>query len=242
MGKIYEGLDGKLREFIAQQHLFFVATAPLEQDGLVNLSPKGLDSLRILDSRRVAYLDLTGSGVETIAHLRQNGRIVLMFCAFEGKPRIVRLHGRGSVRLPGDPQFEELAAQYPPYPGTRAVIDVEVSRISDSCGFGVPLFQYTGERSQLEKWCEGKGEEGLAEYREKKNALSIDGLPALNPDGNLLPVPEEGVCDRPANNPFDGHESRGHRHPPAAHAAIGPPVARPRARVAGRRRLPQRSG
>ncbi len=179
MGKVYDGLDDRLTAFLRRQHLFFVATAPLEKDGLVNVSPKGLDTLQILGNRRVAYLDLTGSGVETIAHLRQNGRIVLMFCAFEGRPRIVRLHGKGRVWLLDDPEFERLAPTFPAYPGVRAVIDVEIGRVSDSCGFSVPLFEYVGERDQLLKWSEGKGDQGLAEYRRNKNSLSIDGLPGL---------------------------------------------------------------
>lgn len=179
MSKVYEELDGRLQEFLRRQHMFFVATAPLKEDGYVNVSPKGLDTFRILGGRRVAYLDLTGSGVETIAHLRENGRIVMMFCAYEGRPRIVRLHGRGSVWVPDDDEFESLAGLFPQLPGVRAVIDVDVIRISDSCGFSVPLYDYAGERDQLQRWCEKKGEEGLDRYREEKNSFSLDGLPGL---------------------------------------------------------------
>ncbi len=181
MSKVYDELDSRLTEFLLGQHMFFVATAPLEADGMVNVSPKGLDTFRILAPRRVAYLDLTGSGVETIAHLRQNGRIVLMFCAFEGKPLIVRLHGVAKVSVPGDPGFEELAAVFPGYPGVRAVIDVDVTRISDSCGFAVPFYEYAGERSKLIEWSQKKGEEGLVTYRQDRNTASIDGLAGLPP-------------------------------------------------------------
>lgn len=179
MSKVYDGIDKRITDFILRQHLFFVATAPLEAGGRVNVSPKGLDTFRIIGPHRVAYLDLTGSGVETIAHLRQNGRIVLMFCAFEGKPLIVRLHGTGTVRVPGDSEFEELAPTFPEYPGIRAVIDVDVTRVSDSCGFAVPFYEYAGERSKLIEWSEKKGEEGLVDYRVNKNTASIDGLAGL---------------------------------------------------------------
>ncbi len=179
MGQVFEALDDRLTEFIRRQHVFFVATAPLAADGLVNLSPKGLDTFAVLDGRRVAYLDLTGSGVETIAHLRENGRIVIMFCAFEGKPRILRLHGRGRPVVPGDAGFDELVRCFPHRPGIRSVIDVEVVRIADSCGFGVPLLDYRGERHQLDAWAEAKGPDRLAAYQARKNAVSLDGLPGL---------------------------------------------------------------
>jgi hypothetical protein len=161
--------------------VFFVATAPLAADGLVNLSPKGLDTFAVLDDRRVAYLDLSGSGVETIAHLRENGRIVVMFCAFDGPPRIVRLHGRGRPVLPEDDGFAELAGRFSSRPGIRSVIVVELTRIADSCGFGVPLLSYEGERDQLDAWADSLGEEGLAGYRARRNAVSLDGLPGLSP-------------------------------------------------------------
>jgi hypothetical protein len=179
LGKVYSEMDESLRDFIACQHIFFVATAPLSAAGHVNVSPKGMDTLRVLGSRRVAYLDLTGSGVETVAHLRDNGRITVMFCAFEGRPRIVRLYGKGHAVEPGDADWTELVGQFPEREGTRAVIDVAVERVADSCGYSVPLFEYTGERTQLEAWAERKGPDGLRCYRTEKNARSIDGLPGL---------------------------------------------------------------
>jgi hypothetical protein len=179
MGKVFEGLDGGLREFIAAQHLFFVATAPLSAEGHVNLSPKGLETFRVLGPRRVAYLDLTGSGVETVAHLRENGRITLLFCALAGPPRILRLYGRGRVVEPGDEAWGELAGQFPSHPGVRSVIVVELDRLAGSCGYGVPLFEFAGQRTQLPAWAGRKGAEGLARYRRQKNRESIDGLPGL---------------------------------------------------------------
>jgi hypothetical protein len=179
MGKIFESIDERLAEFIGRQHVFFVATAPLSGDGHVNLSPKGLDTFAILGPREVAYLDFTGSGVETIAHLRENGRIVAMFCAFEGPPRIVRLHGRGRAVEEHDPGFAELRARFADYPDVRSVIRIELSRISDSCGYGVPLFEYQGERTQMTAWAERKGPEAIRSYRRQNNVKSVDGLPGL---------------------------------------------------------------
>lgn len=185
MGRTYETIDESLARFITAQQVFFVATAPLAADGHVNLSPKGLDGLRILDPVSVAYLDLTGSGVETVAHLRQNGRVVLMFCAFEGPPKIVRLHGRGTVLEPGDPGFETLRALFPAREAVRSIIRVAVERIADSCGYGVPRYRYEGQRPQLPEWAERKGPEGVIRYRAENNARSIDdlpGLPSVAPD------------------------------------------------------------
>jgi predicted pyridoxine 5'-phosphate oxidase superfamily flavin-nucleotide-binding protein len=183
MGKIYERIDGRLREFIAAQRIFFVATAPDGPDGHVNLSPKGVDgTLAVLDDHTVAYLDITASGAETIAHLRQNGRITLMFCAFEGPPKILRLHGRGRFVTLHDAEFDELASHFDERRGARAVIVVEVERVADSCGFGVPLLAYEGERDMLPAYADRKGVAGRAEYRRTKNALSIDGLPAFDYD------------------------------------------------------------
>ncbi len=178
MGKIYSEIDEPLREFVERQHLFFVATAPSSVDGHVNCSPKGLDSLRILGPATVIYLDYTGSGAETIAHVRENGRIVIMFCAFDGPPKIVRFHGKGEVILPGDAEFEALLAHFTPGPGVRSIIRIEVERISDSCGFGVPHLRFEDDRTQLPAWAKNQGE-GLDAYRRQKNAVSIDGLPAL---------------------------------------------------------------
>ena len=179
MGKVFEGIDEKLAAFIHEQPVFFVATAPLAEDGHLNLSPKGNNRVEVLDERTVAYLDLTGSGVETIAHLRENGRIVVMLCAFEGPPRIVRLHGRGEVVQKGAPGYPELAARFPSHPSARAVVKVEVDRISDSCGYGVPLMSFQRERTQMEDWAEHKGPDGIVEYQATRNAASIDGLPGL---------------------------------------------------------------
>ena len=189
MGKVYEEIDARWREWIAGQRMFFVGTAPLAADGHVNLSPKGpIGSLRVLDEHTVAYLDVVGSGAETIAHLRENGRIVIMICAFEGPPKILRLYGRGEVVEPGDRRFDELlercAFDDPAVPeARRSVVLVEVTRIADSCGYGVPLMSYEGEREHLEKWTSKKvrvgGAEALREYERKKNSESIDGLPAL---------------------------------------------------------------
>ena len=179
MGKVSETIDERVREFIEAQHLFFVATAPSGSEGRVNLSPKGLDMFRIIDDRTVAYLDFIGSGVETIAHLRENGRVVLMFCAFDGPPKIVRLHGRGEALEPGDARFAALRGRFPAAASTRAIIVVHVERASDSCGYGVPLYRYEGERPQLGAWAEKRGAEGLVQYQKDKNAASIDGLPGL---------------------------------------------------------------
>jgi Pyridoxamine 5'-phosphate oxidase len=180
MGRIYDGIDEPLAGFLTRQHVFFVATAPLGGDGHLNLSPKGQDgTFAVLDPTTVAYLDFVGSGVETIAHLRENGRIVVMFCAFEGPPRIVRLHGRGDVVVPGDPEWDDLSGRFPARPGRRAVIRVALERVADSCGFGVPVMRFQAERSRLAEWAESKGEDGLATYVATRNALSIDGLPGL---------------------------------------------------------------
>src|SRR5512135_1066946 len=180
MARVWDDITDAHREFIGSQAVFFVATAPSGDDGHVNVSPKGYDSFRVLDDHTVAYLDLTGSGAETIAHLRQNGRITLMFCAFDGPPRIVRLYGRGRVVLHTDPQWAQLSVRFPPLPGRRSVVVVELTRIADSCGYGVPLFDLAGERDLLPRWAQRKGEDGIAAYQAESNATSIDGLPALD--------------------------------------------------------------
>ncbi len=184
MGKVYERLDDKLVEFIGRQHLFFVGTAPDEPDGHLNVSPKGLDTFRILGPDSVAYLDLTGSGIETVAHLRQNGRVTIMFCAFEGGPLVVRLYGRGRVVEPGDPEWEGLIAHFPGYPGARSVVVVAVDRVADSCGYAVPLYEFKGERSQLIAYAENKGPEGIERYKAQKNKVSIDGIAGLRSAGD----------------------------------------------------------
>ena len=179
MGKVFDGIDEKLSAWLAAQRVFFVATAPRSDAGHVNVSPKGLGSFAVLGPRSVAYLDLVGSGAETIAHLRENGRITLMFCAFEGLPRIVRLHGRGEVLEPDDAEFAALASRFPPQPSARSVVRVALSRIADSCGYGVPLYHFERERDQLPAWAERKGPEGLRAYQRERNRESLDGLPAL---------------------------------------------------------------
>jgi hypothetical protein len=179
MGKVFDGIDEGLVSWISAQPVFFVATAPLAGDGHINVSPRGHECLSILGPHRVGWVDYTGSGVETIAHLRENGRICLMFASFDRRPRIVRLHGRGTVALPGDPAFTEVVSRQPAHPSTRAVITVDVHRVSDSCGHGMPLMELVGERDLLRLTAEKKGPDGMASYRELKNAVSIDGLPGL---------------------------------------------------------------
>jgi Pyridoxamine 5'-phosphate oxidase len=179
VGKIFSTIDDSVRKFIEAQPLFFVGSAPLDPDGHVNVSPKGLDTLRILGPSTVAYLDLTGSGIETVSHLKENGRIVLMFCAFQGPPKILRLYGRGRVFEPGHPEFQSLANRFPVHEGARAVIGIEISRIADSCGFGVPLLKFEEQRGQLSAWSQKLGPAGLERYRREKNSRSIDSLSGL---------------------------------------------------------------
>ena len=179
MAKVFEKIDEKMSAWVSKQSIFFVATAPLAGDGFVNCSPKGLDVLRILDDHTVAYLDLTGSGVETIAHLKENGRIVLMFCSFDTAPRIVRFHGKGQAHEAGGDEFNRLAPKFPSLAGTRSIIAVDVQRVSDSCGFGVPMMDFKAERTTLiDHWAQN-GEEKAADYRRKENAQSLDGLPGV---------------------------------------------------------------
>ena len=175
---MYDGISVQLQAFLERQPMFFVATAPLAADGHVNVSPKGLDgTFVVLDERRVAYLDLTGSGIETVAHVRENARITLMFCAFDGPARIVRLSGRGRVVTCDEPAFAELSAPFPTLPGARAVITVDVDCVADSCGYGVPRMQLVEQRERLLTSLAAKGDGGLAAYRAERNATSIDGLP-----------------------------------------------------------------
>jgi hypothetical protein len=192
MGKVYDGIDAHQREWIAAQALFFVGTAPLDAGGHVNVSPKGpIGTLRVLDDHTLAYLDIVGSGAETIAHLRENGRIVVMLCAFSGPPRILRLHGTGAVHLPGTPEYDALLERCDfdepaVEESRRAVIVVEVDRISDSCGYGVPLMTYDGEREHQELWSRKRlrahGPDAFRAYQAEKNAVSVDGLPAVDVD------------------------------------------------------------
>jgi len=192
MGKIYAELDERLSNFIARQPLFFVATAPcLTADGdggHVNVSPKGYrDTFAVLGPRRVAYVDLTGSGAETLAHLRQNARITIMFCSFSKQAKILRIYGRGRAVLPGDAAWPELARRFPAEDGKgtqrsgrRAIIVVDVDHIADSCGYGVPVMELSAERDLLSEWTDRLSADELDAYRAEKNALSIDGLPALS--------------------------------------------------------------
>jgi hypothetical protein len=191
MAREYDTIDERLATWIASQPMYFVGSAPLAADGHVNVSPKGpIGSLRVLGPRTVAYLDIYGSGAETIAHLRENARIVVMLCAFSGPPRIVRLHGRGEVLRPGDDGFasllEQAAFEDPSIPeARRSIVRVEVARISDSCGYGVPLMAYEGQRPHstlsAEKRLRTKGAAGYEEFVVERNARSVDGLPALDP-------------------------------------------------------------
>lgn len=200
MGKIFDGIDDHLRGWIARQPMFFVGTAPLDADGHVNVSPKGpIETLSVLDEGTVAYLDLVGSGAETIAHLRENGRIVIMLCAFAGPPRIVRLHGRGEVVPASDARFESLVDRCgfatPEVAATRrSVILVEIDRVADSCGYNVPLMRHEGTRPHSAAWAAKKirtgGEDALLDYQREKNAVSIDGLPAVDLPAAALPAGE----------------------------------------------------
>jgi len=186
MGKAREDIDPALQKFIESQHMFFVASSPLAGGGHINLSPKGLDTFRILDPKRVAYLDYTGSGVETIAHVRENGRLTIMFCAFKGSPDIVRLYGKGSVVERGDPEFAAMVERFEPVagePGVRAIVVLDLTRVTSSCGFGVPLYEYVGEREKLIEWADRKGLDGIRTYQDKNNLVSIDGLPGLRSTG-----------------------------------------------------------
>ncbi len=177
MGTVHSCITPPVAEWIGRQHMFTVATAPLAGDGHVNVSPKGLDTLRIIDELTVAYLDYTGSGAETIAHVRENGRITLMWQAFDGPPRIVRVQGRGEVLAIDDRRVDGL---FDPAPGARAVVVVHADRVADSCGYAVPLYDYVGQRTRLAEWAAARSPEEMAEYWAAKNARSIDGLPALD--------------------------------------------------------------
>jgi hypothetical protein len=177
MGKVITELSDELVRFVESQPVFFVATAPLSADAHVNVSPKGLATFAVTSPTRVAYLDLTGSGNETAAHLLENGRVTILFCSFAGPPRILRLYGRGSVCLPGQAEWKRLRSSFGEMPGVRQIVTVDITRVQTSCGFGVPLMDYRGPRDTLIRWAETKGRDGLTAYREKKNAVSIDGLP-----------------------------------------------------------------
>ena len=178
MGNQHESITAELKEFAESQPMFFVATAPSE-GGHVNVSPKGLESVVVLGPHEVAYIDRTGSGVETIAHLQDNGRVTLMFCAFKGSPNIVRFAGQGEVIWPADVRFSELEALFPPTPAVRSIIRVDVDRVSDSCGYGVPIMEFKNDRRALDGWAKDKTPDDIAAYHQKKNSASIDGLPGV---------------------------------------------------------------
>ncbi len=175
MGKQYSQLSDELTQFIQQQKLFFVATATA--DSKINLSPKGLDSLRVLDDKRVIWLNLTGSGNETAAHVQQHPRMTIMFCAFEGAPMILRLYGQAKVVHQGDDAWSEIASHFPETPGVRQIFDLSIDMVQTSCGFGVPLFDYVGDRDTLTSWATKKGTQGIHDYWRDKNQVSLDGIP-----------------------------------------------------------------
>ena len=177
MGKLHDSIKPAHAEFILKQHMFFVATAPLSADGRVNLSPKGLDCFKVLSESKVGYMDLISSGNETSAHTRENGRITIMFCSFEGAPNILRLYGKGFAVLPNTKEWDEYAPHFTIYPSTRQLIIADINLVQTSCGFGVPLFSFVGDRDKHFEWAEKKGADGLYEYVQEKNLVSLDGLP-----------------------------------------------------------------
>lgn len=177
MGKLFTSIESQHRAFIEKQKMFFTATAPLSAEAHVNLSPKGLDSFRVLSDTRVMYLDINGSGNETSAHMLENGRITFMFCAFDGPPLILRLYGKGETILPGDAQWDDLIQAFDLNIAARQIIVADIHMVQTSCGFSVPLYDYSGERDHAFKWAEKKGPEGLEKYKVEKNQTSLDGLP-----------------------------------------------------------------
>ena len=182
MSKRHESITPEILTWICEQRVFFVATAPRALDGHINVSPKGGDAFRVLGPLEVVYQDFTGSGAETAAHARENGRIVVMFCAFQGPPKIVRIHGHAMLITVEDPRYGEFVELFPANPGTRAFVHIRVDRVSDSCGYSVPLYQFQSQRETLDRWASAKTPEGLKAYRATKNRQSIDGLPALLPE------------------------------------------------------------
>jgi hypothetical protein len=190
MGDLLDSLTDKHMEWAMAQKIFFVSTAPLSQNDHINCSPKGGDCFQFLVKETFIYADYTGSGNETIAHVNENGRILIMFCAFEGPPRIMRLHGWGTAILPGNPEFEELGQKLPDNHGLRSVIHVAIKRASVSCGFSVPLYDFVKQRNNLDKWADTKGSAGLVEYRKQSNQTSVDGLPGY---GQLLEMDDSST-------------------------------------------------
>jgi hypothetical protein len=175
MGKQLQKLTPSLQKFISVQKIFFVATAM--NKGRINISPKGIDTFRILDDKKICWLNLTGSGNETATHVLHDGRMTILFSAFEGPPKIVRLYGTASVLHPGDVEFGALSTLFPEIPGMRQIFDMTIELVQISCGMGVPLMTYESERDELIQWAREKGEAGLRDYRTKKNSTSLDGLP-----------------------------------------------------------------
>ncbi len=175
MAKQYEQITEAHRSFIEQQKIFFVGTAG--QSGRVNVSPKGMDSLRVLSPNRVMWLSVTGSGNESAAHVAENGRMTVMFCSFEGVPMILRLYGEASVVYPRDPKWDQMIGHFPALPGTRQLFDLQVSMVQTSCGMAVPLYDYQGDRKTLNQWAEQRGADGIEAYWAKKNRVSIDKMP-----------------------------------------------------------------
>lgn len=177
MGKFSDSILDNHKTFIQKQKIFFTATAPLTADGHINLSPKGMDSFRVLSDTQVAYMDIIGSGNETSAHILENGRITIMFCAFDSPPNILRLYGHGYTVLPGDAEWSELAPLFELQLATRQIIIADIHKVQTSCGFSVPYYEYLGERDQAQQWAEHKGAGGLELYKQEKNRVSMDGLP-----------------------------------------------------------------
>ncbi len=199
MGKVFESIDTDIQSWISRQAMFFVATAPSSDEGCVNLSPKGHDTLRVLDSKTLAFIDYGGSGIETVAHLRENGRIVIMMCAFNGPAKIFRFHGRGSVITPGEKDFDTLVKQFDTRVlGVRAIIRVSVTRISDSCGFGVPLMDFKAQRDISPNYIRTRGIPATRDYMEANNQQSIDGLSALSPDEAQRYYPPDVLAEKDA--------------------------------------------
>ena len=182
MGKEYTEIDDGIQRWMARQHMYFVSTAPLQDDGRVNCSPKGLDSLAVLGPMRLAYVDVGGSGIETVAHLKENGRITIMLCSFDGPPKTFRFYGHGTVIEPHEAGFAELLANFPQQPSVRNIIAVDVDLIMDSCGYGVPLYEFKKQRSSFDNYLADKSEEFLLDYRRDRNATSLDGLKGLDVD------------------------------------------------------------
>jgi hypothetical protein len=175
MATMFDALTEDLKAFIIQQHIFFVATAP--EIGRINLSPKGMDSFKVLGDKRVAYLSVTGSGNETAAHLSQNGRLTIMFCSFDKRPLILRLYGHGRAIHRRDAEWEEMIDLFEPIPGVRQIINMDVAYAQTSCGFAVPFYDYQGERDALKKWAINRGDDGIEAFWEDHNQQTIDGLP-----------------------------------------------------------------